>query len=55
MYPMWLTSVKESMRFMSVCATAPSTPVSMVASATHISSVETGPPGNSSASSRMIE
>lgn len=51
---MWLTSVNEKSRFMSDCATAPSTPTTMVSPATTMSRPETCPPGKSSVSVRMI-
>src|SRR5690242_15340974 len=51
---MWLTRVNERIRRMSVWATAPRMPTSMVASAAHISTWSSAPPGNSSVCARMI-
>ncbi len=51
---MWLTSVKLSSRLMSLCATAPSTPTTMVIVATVRSSGFSSGPGNSSVSVRMM-
>jgi hypothetical protein len=51
---MWLTSVNDSMRLMSDCATAPSTPTTMVSRAPTSRTVLSSPPGNSSVSVRMI-
>ena len=47
MKPMWLTSVNESSRLMSSCATAPRIPTTIVASAAHISASSSRPSGNS--------
>ena len=54
MNPMWLTSVNDSSRLMSFCATAPRIPTSIVASAAHISRSSARPSGNSNVWIRMI-
>ena len=54
MKPMWLTSVKDTRRLMSFCATAPRIPTSIVARARPISQPSSSPPGNSSVWVRMI-
>src|SRR5215213_4716144 len=51
---MWLTSVKDSRRLMSLCATAPRMPMIMVSSAATSSSGSSPPLGNSSECARMI-
>ncbi len=51
---MWLTRVNDSIRLMSVCATAPRMPMTIVASAAHISTSSSAPSGNSSVLVRMI-
>ncbi len=51
---MWLTSVKDSSRLMSLCAMAPRMPMSMVSSAATISIRSSPPLGNSSVCARMI-
>ena len=55
MYPMWLTSVKDSSRLRSLCAIAPRMPTSMVAHAVTRSTRSSAPPGNSNVCARMIE
>ncbi|EYT53483.1 hypothetical protein H488_0107010 [Kocuria sp. UCD-OTCP] len=55
MYPMWLIRVKDSMRLMSICASAPRMPTTMVSSATHIRRSSSRSPGKSTVSVRMIE
>ena len=51
---MWLTSVNESIRFMSCCATAPRIPTVMVRMPAHSTSDDTALPSKTSVCVRMI-
>ena len=51
---MWLTSVKDSSRLMSLCAIAPRMPITIVSSPATSSTLSIAPPGNSSECARMI-